>query len=142
MVTPVMTDTGHTYDLKNLQTWFQEKNTCPVTNEPTIIVARNLVCERIIEEWAKKVTDKGMEDVLTPAPAIVEPHTENDASLDDDEWGPEWEPARLWGHRYREWDNMVLRQRERELSFFGDIEASNRRRHIRVAVAGSDDDDW
>jgi hypothetical protein len=68
MVTPVMTDTGHTYDLKNLQTWFQEKNTCPITNEPTIIVARNLVCERIIEEWAKKVTDKGMEDVLTPAP--------------------------------------------------------------------------
>ena len=140
MVTPVMTDTGHTYDLRNLQTWFQEKNTCPITNEPTIIVARNLVCERIIEEWAKKVTDKGMEDVFTPAPAIVEPRTENDASLDDDEWGPEWEPVRLWGHSYRERDNMVLR--ERELSFFGDIEASNRRRRIRFAVAGSDDDDW
>ena len=75
-----------------------------------------------------------MEDVLTPAPAIVEPRTENDASLHDDEWGPEWEPVRLWGHSYRERD-MLLRQREREL-------ASNRLHRIRVAVAGSDDDHW
>ena len=141
MVTPVMTLTGHTFDLKHLQKWLECNNTCPKTREPTKIANRNWTVEHIIQKWAKDVIDKRIEDVLTPAPVIVEPHTETDDEYDEKyAYIDENDCAEL----FEDDQNPELEARIREeMRSFMQMEAvSNGLNCMRAAVAGSDDDDW
>ena len=80
MVTPVITGTGHTYDMELLSRWFQEKNTCPCTGEQTRIVARNLVLEGLIEKWAEDVIANHTN--VHESMSIVEPQHSSDLRQD------------------------------------------------------------
>jgi hypothetical protein len=85
MTVPVITCTGHTFELDNLDQWLQNsENKCPLTRQETRPVARNLILQKLIEEWAKGVIAQWEKDLPPPAPeqdsvSISPPASEQDS---------------------------------------------------------------
>jgi hypothetical protein len=85
MTVPVIACTGHTFELDNLDQWLQNsENKCPLTRQETRPVARNLILEKLIEEWAKGVIAQWEKDLPPPAPeqdsvSICTPAPEQDS---------------------------------------------------------------
>jgi hypothetical protein len=81
MTIPVITCTGYTFELENLEQWLQNsENKCPVTRQETRIVARNLILQDLIEEWANGVITQwenlpppvSEQDSVSISPAVCE----------------------------------------------------------------------
>jgi hypothetical protein len=66
---PVITHTGKTYELENIEQWLQNnRHKCPETRQETKVVARNFALEELIEKWAHDVIANSEKNLPPPEP--------------------------------------------------------------------------
>jgi hypothetical protein len=101
---PVITHTGKTFELENIERWLQNnRHKCPETRQKTVVVARNFALEELIEKWAHDVIANSEKNLPPPEPeedslAIAPEPVQNDGldwgsylsdrDNEEDDWNP------------------------------------------------------